>query len=239
MRGVPLREAEDWVGAVEVDPAVLRKKVQKVKPRRAVPVKSSVVDEAVFLSFPDPPDEELQKRHLSPEWAEKYTLRYSDGWCIPIRDRDGVLKGWQTKQGEKVRNRPVGVKKSLYLFGQYELPDTEEIVVVESPLDAVLCSQEGFPCVATYGSAYSQSQVALLAEYRIVHLALDNDGGGIPAQERLAADLLLAGVWVRHVRYPGHMKDFGDDPYRIRPLIRSSIHPVQEQLNKIRNGYST
>ena len=235
VRGVPLEEAEQWSGSLEVDPSVLLRKVAKAKPVRIATVNDEV-DEALFLSFPDPPDEELQRRHLNRSFADMYDLRYQDGWCIPIRDRDGVLRGWQTKQEGRVRNHPYGrVKKSKYLFGQFELPSNcDTVVVVESPLDAVLCSQEGYPCVALYGSGYSPRQVELLMEYQIVVLALDNDAGGLPSQQELGKELLAAGVWVRHVRYPPYIKDFGDAPERIPDLISSAVSPITEKLNKIK-----
>ena len=211
LRGGTQEEAEAWVGTDAPDPKVLQRKVKSAKPTRIVPSKEMSVDEAVFLSLPDPTEEQLASRHLSQRWAQYYTLRYDEGWCLPIRDADGVLRGWQTKTGARVRNHPVGVKKSRYLFGMVELPAlTESVVVVESPLDAVLCSQAGHPAVALFGATASVTQVDLLLQFPVVILALDNDDTGRLSQQKLADQLAERGVHVRVVRYPDGVKDFGD-----------------------------
>jgi hypothetical protein len=49
------------------------------------------------------------------------------------------LWGWQEKgaRGRFFKNQPAGVKKSKTVFGVEILTSTHDLIVVESPLDAV------------------------------------------------------------------------------------------------------
>lgn len=231
LRGFTEEQAAEWIGSEEIDPAALQRKVKSARPRRVVPVRAKV-DEATFLSKPYPTDEQLASRHLAARWAEEYTLRYDNGWLIPIRDADGVLQGWQQKMPDRVRNYPVGVKKSRHLFGLWELPSVlGPVVVVESPLDAVLCAQSGHPAVALYGAFPSEDQITLMLSFPEVILALDNDEVGRASQQKLADTLVSLGTLVKTVIYPDGVKDFGDAPDRISDFVTQAESPLKTRMN--------
>ncbi len=237
VRGVSRADAEEFLGEPVLEPEILVKRLSLARHRRVVPVISRV-DEAEYLSFPDPPASELEKRGLSAEIAEQYTLRYDSGWLLPIRTSQGDLVGWQYKHNGFVRNRPPGVRKSLYLFGMYEAvkAQAETVAVVEAPLDAALSTQYGTYGVATYGAMVSEEQINILAGFPEVIVAMDNpliDKAGRIAQEKIVNGLQDRGAFIRVVEYPEHIKDFGDAPSLIPELITNARNPLLGRLHML------
>jgi 5S rRNA maturation endonuclease (ribonuclease M5) len=135
--------------------------------------------------FTEPPLSVCQERGFTPEDAKVYGLRWnqrSDSWIIPIVEPfTGRQLGYQEK-GDRVRNYPVGVKKSQTLFGAHKvsLSFNASLVVVESPLDVLRLWSTGVRnSVATFGTSVSKAQFELmlgLSDH--VVLFFDNDAAG-------------------------------------------------------------
>jgi DNA primase len=175
------------------------------------------VSEWTLKQFVDVPDRLLQHRYLQRESVDFYGVRWDpEGkcWVIPIRDPNGVLLGYQYRQKGNVINYPPGMKKSTTLFGAhlYFPENIARITVVESPLDAVRFHGIGVDAVSTFGAAFSEEQVTLLARhFRLVVVAYDNDGPGIKANFYLRKALQKLGVVAIEFDYSGlAAKDPGD-----------------------------
>lgn len=141
-----------------------------------------------LAKYVKPPQRALDSRHLTPESADAFGLRWDledSAWVLPITGPGGEPWGYQLKSDEYVRNRPPGVKKSRTLFGLHVLVGPT-VILVESPLDACYLHSLGFPAVASFGANVSDIQMRLLMDRcdKIV-LALDNDSAGIGEMRRL------------------------------------------------------
>jgi DNA primase len=181
IRNISYDEALDWLstGGALLDAF-----------ERAISKPKQVFEELVYISeaslsaFTDPPEHALRARGITLGAAQKYGLKWdtqTESWIIPIRDpQTGQLQGWQLKafNGRHFRNYPVGVKKSLGLFG-YQQYQGGDMIVVESPLDVVRLASIGIPgAVAIYGAIVSDVQLKyLLTSDRLV-FALDADDAG-------------------------------------------------------------
>lgn len=148
------------------------------------PVSIPPMNEARIQSYDDPPDWALEARRITREAAERFTLKWDskqNSWVIPIRDpKTCKAFGFQLKgQGhDQFKNLPAGVAKSTTLFG-IEHFTGGTVIVVESPLDAVLLWCLGFQAVAIMGRTISHDQWQLLVgRADTVILALDNDDAG-------------------------------------------------------------
>lgn len=217
-------EARRWIGSDELTDVRLRHRSLTRLRTHARPV-----DAAEYLAFDEVSDEMAASRKLCRATCEAFGLRSDGGaWVLPVRSFDGDLMGWQIKDGKRVRNHPVGVQKSLSLFG-LDLVDGEYVAVVESPLDAALCWQQGFPAVATYGTAVSNQQVMAMTGFTPV-LAFDNDAPGRKATADVHARMSAYGILHKVFAEDGP-KDFGDyDPdHIVSALGRASwIYTPQE-----------
>lgn len=222
-------KAREWIGG-DAGPIVLPDPAY----RRRV-LRPTGVSEAEYLSFDEVSEEMAASRGLTTDTCSLFGVRArGSAFVIPIRYHDGAFLGWQEKDGPKVRNRPVGVRKGLTLFGiDQHLYSDSPVVVVESPLDAALCHQHGFPSVALFGSSATEEQIGLMSHLSPI-LALDNDPAGRAAQEELSRVLDERGVRHRLVDWDGKTcKDFGDDPSLIRPLVSSAVDPLMRKLKGI------
>jgi DNA primase len=179
-------------------------------------VTAKTMRESELAVFTDPPDWALRERRIDQESCAVYGVRWdsdSDAWILPFRDpRDGNLIGWQSKyQNErKFVNYPPGLSKKGTFFGYQEAlaASQESVVVVESPLDAVLLFRVGHNAVAVCGSRVSDEQMGLLQEFDSVVFALDNDDAGRTEHDRITRT--AKGLYYRIVEYLGDEKDFGE-----------------------------
>lgn len=223
--------ALDWIrsfGVAEADWGALPEHIDETsQPRSRRKVEPIKISEARLAMFDEPPDSELAKRHISRESALKYGLRWDskrESWILPIRDRDGKLIGWQRKTGKRVKNFPLGIEKSLTLFGFHLIVPGQPVVFVESPLDAPRMDSAGVPnAVGTWGAKVSQAQLTMALEHTDTLIsALDDDEAG---------DVGNGFIW-RHWRgrrlrfflYSGDAKDPGemsDDTKVVRGVERA------------------
>jgi len=225
-------EAAQWLQGAgvtgdEVKQTYERRKAQRVK--RAV----AKVDEAEFLAFDEVSEDMAASRDLNVQTCQFFGLRaHGDAWIIPIRDIAGKLLGWQEKNPQWVRNRPIGVKKGSCLFG-YDLVAGEQVVVVESPLDAALARMHGVEAVATFGASVTEAQLSMIAT-RSPILAFDNDDAGRDSTKKVSAELTRLGVRHRLVQWDDPaVKDFGDAPERISDYVWASKDPLKIRFEQI------
>jgi Toprim domain-containing protein/CHC2-type zinc finger protein len=170
--------------------------------------------ESRLAMYEYPPDWALTVRRLRRGSVQKFGVLWDtplDAWVLPLRDSvSHYLIGYQIKYQKERRmlNQPPGMDKSSTLFGICEAEGAEEVVLVESPLDAVLLDGFGVTAVALCGSRMSQRQAGLLAAFDTVVLALDNDDAGRKETNRIVRS--GPGFMFRLAKYPKHGKDFGE-----------------------------
>lgn len=195
--------------------------------------KTVEVDWFTFSKFGIPSDELLASRNLDREAVRRYGIRWdtpTESWIIPIVSPFGELMGWQTKSKNRVLNYPVGVSKSVTLFG-LDKADCETCVLVESPLDVVrIHSAIGGCCgVASFGAHISKTQVQLLSRHvNNLIVALDNDEAGISAAKKLKSNLPAFRHPVRWLNYQHtSAKDIGDmtDSEIYEAITKASVFP--------------
>ena len=181
--------------------------VEEVKPE---------VDWKVFSAFSAPSDAWLFTRGIDRASARKYGIRFDEkkqAWILPIVSPLGELLGWQEKEPSKVRNYPIGVKKSETLFGIDKL-DNKVAVIVESPLDVARLDTvaNGISGLATFGAAVSRTQMRILSEHAdSLIIAMDNDIAGIESAKRLSERLPSFRYGVKYLHYAHtNAKDIGD-----------------------------
>ena len=166
-----------------------------------------------------PPEWALKSRRLDLASVVAYDVRWDpqrEAWVLPLYESDlSRLIGYQVKaqQGRFFRNQPRGMDKSATLFGLGTAQG--DVVVVESPLDAVLLHRLGYEAVAICGSRVSDTQYRLLQQYDSIIYALDNDGAGQREHKRLSKM-----GRARFLRYDGPEKDVGEMP---DAAIRSAL----------------
>ena len=143
----------------------------------------------------------MYKRHLTDETINTFDIGYDPNFrlkeelsplpCItfPVKDSNGncLFIARRSIEG-KLFHYPHAVDKPLvYLWEiKHLFPDTKELYIVESNLNALVLIQYGFPAIAILGTG-SESQYKLLRElpYRVYHIATDNDEAGNYGAEKL------------------------------------------------------
>lgn len=136
----------------------------------------------------------MYKRHLTDETINTFDIGYDPNFklredlspieCItfPVKDQNGncLFVARRSIEG-KLFNYPHEVDKPLVYLWEVEhlFPDTKELYIVESILNALALIQYGFPAIAILGTG-SASQYKLLKDlpYRVYHIATDNDEAG-------------------------------------------------------------
>jgi len=173
------------------------------------------IAESRLGAYTTPPAWALRSRRVTATACAHYGVlwsTYDESWILPIRDHDGLLLGWQEKSqtGRQFRNFPTGVKKSETLFGYHKFSGGQ-MVVVESPLDAVRLYSEGITgAVAVYGAIVSRKQIQLMTAADEVVMALDADEAGRKASRELLQSTRGVLKAVRFFAYDGSAKDPGD-----------------------------
>lgn len=230
--GVSFEEARQHIRSEDISVDAVVRKARKKRVRRVLSIVSEA-DPAEYLSYDEVPEEMAASRGLTTETCRRFGIRSrGDVWILPIH-QDGVMVGWQEKGPKGVFNRPTGVQKSKTLFG-YADDIGDSVVVVESPLDAALCSQYGHAAVATFGASVSDYQIRILCRHYPI-LAFDNDAAGNKATESVGHRLSSFGAPYRIVEYPEGIKDFGDLPdpaVQIPSIVESSVWFWKRSLSR-------
>lgn len=177
--------------------------------------------------FVSPPKWARAARKISAQAAEEYEVLWDaekDRWILPLRDPvTKELYGYQVKaqKGRFFRNRPRTMQKSHTFFGwpRVDTSSPTRLVVVESPLDAVLLSDCDVLAVASCGSRLSDEQIDLLEHVDEVFLWLDNDTAGDLEVKRLRKVMVERGIRAEFILAEDHpewleagWKDVGEMP---------------------------
>lgn len=177
---------------------------------------TTTADWKLYMSYDQPPHEELLKRRIKSNVANKYGIRWAThrkAWIIPIISSSGDLMGWQEKSPHGVLNQPTGVSKSETLFG-IDRFSSRVAILVESPLDVVrfASSFNGVQCLASFGVQVSKKQLQLLeTSCDSVIIALDNDEAGITVGKKLMSSLPSFRNGVKWMKYSHtKAKDVGE-----------------------------
>jgi DNA primase len=175
--------------------------------------------ESWLSEFVAPPKWALAARRISAESASKYEVlwdEFREAWILPLRDpHTDRLLGYQKKSQRTrlFRNRPQSILKSDTFFGWQAVRGKKVVVVVESPLDAVLLADMDVPAIAVCGSFLSEAQVDLLRgeDYDHVYLWLDNDKAGALETKRMKKTLIKNGVRAEFIDTESYPEFTGKD----------------------------
>ena len=217
LKGIDYFDARDFVNQqAELPLDSLMKRIKEL-PEYIAPADEIGMSEARLAVYTDVPDVELKKRYLTRQAVDAYTVKWdekNEAWILPIRNPDTYdLLGWQEKgaRGRFFRNQPVGVKKSKTVFGVENIKNSEHLVVVESPLDAVRLSSLGYNAIATFGAILSEDQAKIMRRSSNLIAAFDNDDAGKKASEQMLGFARKYGMELKFFNYEGiDVKDVGD-----------------------------
>ena len=217
VKGISYFDAQDYIGdSVEVPLDSLMRRIKDL-PQYVQPEETIAMSEARLAVYTDPPEIELKKRFLKIGPVNVHGVLWdksNEAWILPIRDPDdGSLWGWQEKgaRGRFFRNQPAGVKKSRTVFGVHIMSSTHDLIVVESPLDAVRLTGLGHNAVSTFGAIMSEEQAKILRRAPKIIAAFDNDKAGHTANEQMRGFARKYGMDLHYFNYRGiDVKDVGD-----------------------------
>ena len=217
VKGISYFDAQDYIGeSIEVPLDSLMRRIKDL-PQYVQPEETIAMSEARLAVYTDPPEIELKKRFLKQGPVNVHGVLWdksNEAWILPIRDpNDGSLWGWQEKgaRGRFFRNQPAGVKKSKTVFGVHVMSSTHDLIVVESPLDAVRLTGLGHNAVSTFGAIMSEEQAKILRRAPKIIAAFDNDKAGHTANEQMRGFARKYGMDLYYFNYRGiDVKDVGD-----------------------------
>ena len=218
VKGISYFDAQDYIGeAAEVPLDALMRRIKDL-PEYIQPEEPIIaMSEARLAVYTTPPDIELKKRFLSRGAVTVHGVLWdvkNEAWILPIRDPDtGALLGWQEKgaRGRFFKNQPAGVKKSKTVFGVQLMSSKHDLIVVESPLDAVRLTGLGKNAISTYGAIISEDQAKIMRRASKVIAAFDNDKAGHTANEQIRVMARKYGIDLYYFNYRGiDVKDVGD-----------------------------
>lgn len=217
VKGISYFDAQDYIGeSIEVPLDSLMRRIKDL-PQYVQPEETIAMSEARLAVYTEPPEVELRKRFLKIGPVNVHGVLWdksNEAWILPIRDpNDGSLWGWQEKgaRGRFFRNQPAGVKKSKTVFGVHIMSSTYDLIVVESPLDAVRLTGLGHNAVSTFGAIMSEEQAKILRRAPKIIAAFDNDKAGHTANEQMRGFARKYGMDLYYFNYRGiDVKDVGD-----------------------------
>ena len=218
VRGIDYHEARDYVNdKADMPIDILMRRIKEL-PEYIQPESHPIgMSEARLAVYVAPPKIELRKRFLTVAAVEACGVLWDEknsSWILPIRDPDDFsLWGWQEKgaRGRFFRNQPQGVKKSKTVFNVQNLKTDADLIVVESPLDAVRLFGLGYNAISTYGAMPSVDQVKIMRRSTRVVAAFDNDIAGHKASEEMRGHARKYGIDLSYFNYTNaDVKDVGD-----------------------------
>lgn len=161
----------------------------------------------------------LASRGISADSAHCAGARHSPGFLgrpsvvFPLRDGSGVLVGASARC---LDDRPPS-KRTIKRPGQnqagvFQVPgalQSEPLVIVEAPIDALSLLEAGILAVAVNGTACPEWLVKHMALKRAL-LGFDRDSAGDQAAERLSAKAGVQGTIFSRLRPPAGCKDWNE-----------------------------
>ncbi len=218
VKGIDYHDARDYVDDTAEKPIdSLMKRIKELPQYVQAEPEQIPMSEARLVVYTDAPDIELKKRFLKRDAVDLHGVMWdvkNEAWILPIRDPDdGSLWGWQEKgaRGRFFKNQPAGVKKSKTVFGVEILTSTHDLIVVESPLDAVRLTGLGHTAISTFGAIISEDQAKIMRRASKIIAAFDNDKAGQTANEQMHGFSRKYGLELSYFNYTGiEVKDVGD-----------------------------
>ena len=213
-----LEKAKSWLRTdVELDIDFISRQLDEAKKTYIHLPKLVPMSEARLAVFGDVPIWAANERGITIDACNRYGVRWQandSSWILPIRTVDhNKLLGWQEKGqiSRRFFNRPPGVPKSKTLFGM-NCWDEDQMIVVESPLDAVKLASVGIPGgIATFGATVSQDQIEIMRRAKTLVIAMDNDAAGKKSSQTLLATFRKVGIECWFFNYGDFQaKDIGD-----------------------------
>ena len=156
----------------------------------------------------------MEQRHISKEIANKFEIKYSpEKECLvfPIRDKDGNVISATTRSIKgKAFNIPKGTEKTIYLLNECLKEHSNQVVVCEGQIDALVSWSYGFPAIALFGAGTTENQIQELNKTNIIHYILmyDNDEAGRKGANRFKK-LIKKSVFITDIIMPKN-KDVAD-----------------------------
>jgi len=132
------------------------------------------------------------KRGFTDDLIDRFQLGYTDGWyTIPIF-MDGTFLNFQIRRDEphkKILSWYRGV--GGILFNSDILKMTSEVVITESPTDAMLLNGKGIPAVSHNGGAgyWNTAWFKYFMKQDKIYIAYDNDEAGRKGAIKVAKEL--------------------------------------------------
>jgi hypothetical protein len=218
VRGIDYHEAREYVNDKEDMPIdSLMKRIKELPQYVQAEPDAIPMSEARLAVYTEPPEIELKKRFLKQGAVKVHGVLWdvkNEAWILPIRDPDdGVLWGWQEKgaRGRFFKNQPAGVRKSKTVFGVQIMSANHDLIIVESPLDAVRLTGLGHNAISTFGAIISEDQAKIMRRAPRVIAAMDNDKAGHTANEQMRGFSRKYGMELSYFNYTGiDVKDVGD-----------------------------
>jgi len=218
VKGIDYHDARDYIDDTAEKPIdSLMKRIKELPQYVQAEPEQIPMSEARLVVYTDAPDIELKKRFLKREAVDTHGVRWdtkTESWILPIRDpEDGSLWGWQEKgaRGRFFKNQPVGVKKSKTVFGVQVMVETQDLIVVESPLDSVRLTGLGHNSISTFGAIIGEDQAKIMRRASRIIAAFDNDKAGYVANEQMRTFSKKYGMELSYFNYAGiDVKDVGD-----------------------------
>ena len=218
VKGIDYHEAREYVNDKEDMPIdSLMKRIKELPQYVQAEPDAIPMSEARLSVYTEPPDIELKKRFLIRGAVKVHGVLWdikNEAWILPIRDPDdGVLWGWQEKgaRGRFFKNQPAGVRKSKTVFGVQIMSANHDLIIVESPLDAVRLTGLGHNAISTFGAIISEDQAKIMRRAPRVIAAMDNDKAGHTANEQMRGFSRKYGMELSYFNYTGiDVKDVGD-----------------------------
>ena len=156
----------------------------------------------------------MEQRHISKDIANKFEIKYSpEKECLvfPIRDKNGNLISSTTRSIKgKTFNIPKGTEKTIYLLNECLKENSNQVVVCEGQIDALVSWSYGFPAIALFGAGTTENQIQELNKTNIIHYILmyDNDEAGRKGANRFRK-LIKKSVFITDIIMPKN-KDVAD-----------------------------
>ena len=126
----------------------------------------------------------MEKRKISKEIANKFQIKYdplTKTIVFPVRDVKGNLI-FLTRRSIESKKFYIDSKaeKTVYLLDEAIKNKLNQVIVVESQINALVSYSYGFPAVALFGAGTTKGQIEELNKTNIIHYILmyDNDEAG-------------------------------------------------------------
>lgn len=126
----------------------------------------------------------IAQRHISKEIAERFQIKYdptTQTIVFPVRDvkNNLIFLTRRSIEGKKFYIDE-SASKTVYLLNEAVKNKYNQVIVVESQINALVSYSYGFPAVALFGAGTTQNQIDELNKTNILHYILmyDNDEAG-------------------------------------------------------------